>query len=364
VTRLPSSPFARDLLLGAVLAVVAQVEITLTAERIEDPILWHRLVDLLILPAVGLRRVSPLASIAVAALGFAAEPLVGPAPVATPYLVLLFLLVSLGWHASTRVGVTGLGLVLAGGLTYDLTRDRLVVADLVVNVVIIVMAWAAGRLVRVTTDRRVSAELAADRAARDAVTRERERISRDLHDSMAHALTLITLQAGGARERTEQPLAEQALSAIERTGREALADMHRFLDLLGAGTDDAPGVGHLPELVEGVRRNGLAVDLEVEPVDLPGSLSTAVYRVVQEALTNVVRHSDAAAVRVEVLRDDHALVARVTDDGQGVATRVDGSGRGLTGLRERLALYDGTLESGATGTGWRVEARIPLGATG
>jgi signal transduction histidine kinase len=140
--------------------------------------------------------------------------------------------------------------------------------------------------------------------------------------------------------------------------------MHRFLDLLGAGSDDAPGVVHLPELVDGVRRNGLAVDLAVEPVDLPPSLSTAVYRVVQEALTNVVRHSDAGAVRVEVHRDDHALVARVTDDGRAVATRVDGSGRGLTGLRERLALYDGTLESGATGDGWRVEARIPLGATG
>jgi signal transduction histidine kinase len=352
----------RDVLLGTLLAGIAQVEVTLGSDQIDDPLVWHRLAYLLILPALALRRVAPLGAIAVAALGLAVEPLIGPAPVATPYLVLLFLLVSLGWYATTRTGLLGVGLTLLAGLTYDLTRRDFLLADLVVNMVIIVMAWAAGRLVRVSTDRRVRAELDADRAARDAVSRERERIARDLHDSMAHALTLITLQAGGARERTDQPVAADALTSIEHTGREALADMHRFLDLLGPGGGEAPGVGDIQELVDGVRRGGLDVALDLDPGQLPASVSTTVYRVVQEGLTNVVKHSDADSARVVVSRDEQEVVAEVSDDGHARAAHVNGSGRGLTGLHERLALFEGTLESGSTPSGWRVRARIPLGA--
>ena len=174
--------------------------------------------DLLILPAVALRRVSPLASIAVAACGFAVEPLIGPAPVATPFLVLLFLLGSLGWYAATRTGLIGVGLVLVAGLTYDLTQGDVLLGDVVVNTSIIVMTWAAGRLVRVATDRRVSAEVESDRSARDAVARERERIGRDLHDSMAHALTLITLQAGSAR-RTDRQSRGGPGARVDRTHR-------------------------------------------------------------------------------------------------------------------------------------------------
>lgn len=359
---LRSSPLLRDVLLGVLLTLVAEVELLLSLDRAQGSVVGNQLAYLLILPAVGLRRRAPLVGIAFAALGFALEPVTGSAPVATPFLVLLFLLASFGWHAETRTGLVGLGLVLLGGLTYDLSRAELNVADLVVNVVIIVAAWASGRIVRMSSDRRVRAELAADRAARDAVAGERERIGRDLHDSMAHALTLITLQAGGARERTDPGVAADALAAIEQSGREALADMHRFLDLLGGtGSDDAPGVSHLPELVEGVRRGGLAVDLDVAAGELPPSVSTTVYRVVQEALTNVVRHSEARSARVEVSRDDHALVARVTDDGSPTASaRVNGSGRGLAGLRERLSLFDGTLDTRRTEQGWSLEARIPL----
>lgn len=352
----------RDALLGVLLTLVAEVELLLSLDRVTGSALGNAVSYLLIVPAVGLRRRAPLLGITCAAVGFALEPVTGPAPVATPFLVLLFLLASFGWYAGLRTGLLGLALVLLGGLTYDLSRAGLNVADLVVNVVIIVAAWAAGRLLRVSTDRRVAAELAADRAARDAVARERERIGRDLHDSMAHALTLITLQAGGARERTEPGVAADALTAIEQSGREALADMHRFLDLLGgAEGDDAPGVGHLPELVEGVRRGGLDVDLDLSAGDLPPSVSTTVYRVVQEALTNVVRHSDAGRARVEVSRDGRGLVTRVTDDGRPASTAVHGSGRGLVGLRERLALFGGTLDTSTSDEGWSVEARIPLG---
>ena len=203
---------------------------------------------------------------ALAGVSLTLEPLIGPAQVATPYLALLFFLVSLGWYASWRAGGLGLALILAGGLAFDFTREDFLLADLVVNVVIIVMMWAAGRGVRVTTDRRVRSEVAVERAAAAAVEAERARIAGDLHDSLAHALTLITLQAGSARERTEEQVPADALAAIERTGRDALADMQRFLALLGPGSPDAPGIGDLPGLVESVRAGGL----EVESTPSPG----------------------------------------------------------------------------------------------
>jgi signal transduction histidine kinase len=359
VPLLPTSPLRRDLLLATVLAGLAQVELVLTADRIDSPG-WHHLAELLILPALALRRIAPLAASAIAAVSLGLEPLLGPAPVATPYLCLLLLLASVGWYASLRTGLMGVGLILAGGLVYDFTRERIVWADLVVNVVLIVVVWASGHLLRVSTDRRIRSELAAERAAAEATRAERARIAGDLHDSLAHALTLITLQAGSARERKDPVLADESLAAIERTGRDALADMQRFLALLGPGSPDAPGIQDLPGLVETVRSGGLEVELDTAAGQVTPGISTTVFRVVQEALTNVVRHSDARSARVAVHRDGTVLVARVSDDGRAVPERTTGSGRGLAGLTERVRVFDGTVSSGRTEQGWQVEARIPL----
>ena len=347
-------------MLGAVVAAVAEVELLLNAASVSGTIRWHALAYLLILPTLGLRRIAPLVSAALAGVSLALEPALGPAQVATPYLALLFFLVSLGWYASWRVGALGLAMVLGGGIVFDLTRPDFLLADLVVNVVILVAMWVAGRLLRVTTDRRVRTELAAERAAAEAVEAERARIAGDLHDSLAHALTLITLQAGSARERAEEAVATDALTSIERTGRDALADMQRFLALLGPGSPDAPGIGDLPGLVESVRAGGLAVELDAESGHVTPGVSTTVFRVVQEALTNVVRHSNARAARVAVHRDGGILVTRVSDDGEAVRARTPGSGRGLAGLADRVRAFDGTVTSGRTADGWLVEARIPV----
>lgn len=351
----------RDLLVAAAVTVAAECEVLLVTERIEGPLLGHLLVNLLILPALAVRRSRPLTAALVGALSLAVQPWLGPAPVAAGFLVLLAVLASLGWYADTRRGAIGVGAVVAGGLLFDLTTDDFLLADLVVNVVIIVAAWGAGRATRIASDRRVSAELEADRAARVAVQEERARIARDLHDSLAHALTLITLQAGSARERVDDPLSADALGTIEQTGREALADMHRFLRLLATPVGDPPGIGHLGELVDGVRRHGLAVALDLQTAGhVPQSVSTAVYRVVQEGLTNAVRHSDATAATVAVRSDARAVVAVVDSVGRPRPAEVPGSGRGLVGLRERLAAFGGSLDSAATPDGWRLEARIPL----
>ncbi len=357
----PSHPvLRRDLLLATLVTGVALLELWLVADQVEGPLMGHLVLNLLILPVLAFRRTWPLVATLLAALGVALQPLVGSSPVATGFLGLLFVLASLGWYADTRTGVIGVSAVLAGGVVAEVGASNFLVADLVVNLVIIVAAWAGARGVRVATDHRIAAELAADRSARVAVQEERARISRDLHDSLAHALTLITLQAGGARERTSDPLAEGALGTIEDTGREALADLQRCLRLLEASSGEPPGITHLPDLVEGVRRSGLSVCLAVDPGPVPQGVSTAVYRVVQEALTNVVRHSDASTVSVAVTRTDHALVTEVSSVARTKAPVSTGSGRGLVGLRERLALFGGTLESRPTPDGWRLQARIPL----
>jgi signal transduction histidine kinase len=139
--------------------------------------------------------------------------------------------------------------------------------------------------------------------------------------------------------------------------------MHRLLRLLDSTPQEQPGLDHLPALVEGARRGGLEVQVQiaVDPADaVPQGVSTAVYRVVQEGLTNVVRHSDATAAEVAVRREGTALVTVVSSEGRPRAATLPGSGRGLVGLRERLAAVGGTVESVPTELGWRLEARIPL----
>ena len=340
-------------------AGLAQVELFLVADRVDSPG-WYHLAELLILPALALRRIAPLGACAFSAVSLGLEPLLGPAPVAAPFLSLLLVLASVGWYGSLRTGLLGVGMILAGGLVHDFTTEQFLLADLVVNVVLIVVVWAGAHLLRVSTDRRIRSELAAERAATEATRAERARIAGDLHDSLAHALTLITLQAGSARERKDHALADEALAGIERTGRDALADMQRFLALLGPGSPDAPGIQDLPGLVEQVRSGGLEVELDTEPGPVTPGISTTVFRVVQEALTNVVRHSDARYARVAVHRDGTVLVARVSDDGRAVPERTAGSGRGLAGLTERVRVFDGSVSSGRTEHGWQVEARIPL----
>lgn len=362
--RLPGRSLRRDLLIGAACTLVAEVELLLLdPSEVDGAVATHHLLNLLVLPAVALRRVAPVASIAVVSVGFVVQPLLGTAPLATPYLVVLFLLASLGWHASLRTGAALVALVLVCGVGVEAVSNDARWADIVVNTVVIVGAWGALHVIRVATDRRVHAELEADRAARAAVEAERTRIAQDLHDSLAHALTLMVLQAGSARERSDDPVAAEALGSIERGGREALADMHRFLGLIGPRDGEAPGIADLADLAERVRGSGLTVHLEVDdtvPQALPPSVATTVYRVVQEGLTNVVRHSDAREVRVAVSRSRDEVVVEVVDDGSPAPARTAGSGRGLSGLGQRLALFQGSVQAGALAQGWQLEARIPL----
>ncbi len=213
-------------------------------------------------------------------------------------------------------------------------------------------------------------ELDQDARARSAVADERRRITRELHDVVAHGVSVMVIQAGAARRTLhgEQPAVGDALEAIETTGRSALRELRRVLAVLRS--DDAPteltpqpGLAQLPELVERCREAGAEVELrigEVPPLS-PGRELT-VYRVVQEGLTNAMRYSGPARVWVTIDADEETVVVEVADDGRGGAAdpAPDGAGFGLVGLRERLAVYDGELGAGPrVGGGWFLRATIP-----
>ena len=235
-----------------------------------------------------------------------------------------------------------------------------------------------------------------DRSATLAVAEERVRIARELHDIVAHGVSLMTIQIAAARRvaSTKPESADQALAAAEQAGRHSLAELRSLLAVLrsadaslgaasrpdgaissarslvdeDAPTSPLPRLADVPDLVENLRAAGLDVTLEVTgsvPVDVPPGVELASYRVVQESLTNVVRHAAGARVVVDLDYAPDGIDIVVDDDGAGLmAVRTSPTGHGLMGMRERVTAGGGTLEVGprSSGPGWRVHARFPMRA--
>jgi signal transduction histidine kinase len=224
---------------------------------------------------------------------------------------------------------------------------------------------------RVLVDRATSLELEQEVRAAEAVAEERGRIARELHDVVAHAISVIVVQARGGRHvLDEQPMeARAALDAIERAGEQALVEMRRLLGVLRSVDERAalapqPGLARLDELAGEVAAAGLPVEVDVEgaPVELPPGIDVSAYRIVQEALTNALKHAGPAHARVVVRYETDALELEVVDDGAGTGAG-DGSGHGLLGIRERVGVYGGELESGRRADGgFGIRVRLPLTA--
>ncbi|MEW2415565.1 sensor histidine kinase [Streptomyces sp. NPDC046866] len=239
-----------------------------------------------------------------------------------------------------------------------------------------VTAWAIAVLAACELVRVRREQWARDRAERAAAQRrradeERLRIARELHDVLAHSIAVINVQAGVglALLDTDPEQARTALTVIKAAGREALAEVRQVLDTLRAPGEapraPAPGLDRLPELVEQAAAAGLAVRVEGEGAGrgLPPGADLAAFRILQEALTNVVRHSGARTARIRISRPPGppALELRVDDDGPATGGDAGGSGTGLTGMRERAAAQGGTVEAGPRPDGgFRVLARLPL----
>jgi signal transduction histidine kinase len=240
----------------------------------------------------------------------------------------------------------------------------------VVWVVAIVIRIYRGSIER--AERR-AALFAADREARarEAVAEERARLARELHDSVGHALNVVVLHAGAAQRIIEKKpqLAREALESIETAGRQALGDIERMLGILrapdeGAQVDVTPGMGQLETLCEQVREAGLPVELTVdgEARPLPASLDLTAYRIVQESLTNTLKHAGKTRASVRVTYEHSALAIEVLDEGKGATPAVAAAagGRGLLGMRERVATFRGELEAGPRADGgFGVRARLP-----
>jgi signal transduction histidine kinase len=252
-------------------------------------------------------------------------------------------------------------------------------ADLVFPTLLVAGSWATGVFVgrrsahaREMAERAHRLEREQHEAAEVAVAEERQRIARELHDVIAHSVSVMTVQAGAVRRllRPEQEKERQALESVEATGREALTEMRRLVGLLreqGATPEFAPqpGLGTVEDLLETVRSAGLPVELAVDgsPRELPPGIDLAAYRVVQEALTNALKYGGTAHAWVSLHWREDELELEVANDGKGDGDGT-GGGHGLAGMRERVSLYGGTLDSGPRdGGGFVVRARLPVAQT-
>lgn len=217
--------------------------------------------------------------------------------------------------------------------------------------------------------RALEVEARRDADARQAVEDERSRIARELHDVIAHNLSVIVVQAAAERRTLDdhQTSTRETLETIEETARGALVELRRLLGIVRKGSADMelrpqPGFEDVGELVHQVREAGVRVDMRVEggPLNLPASLGLTVYRIIQEALTNVIKHAPEASTEVVVRCYSDAIEVDVSDGGNGAAP-VEGTGHGLIGMRERVAMFGGSLQAGPRpGGGFHVEARLPL----
>jgi signal transduction histidine kinase len=242
--------------------------------------------------------------------------------------------------------------------------------------VLVAIAWLAGFALHERSEQTEAAEGRARQAeqereamARIAVAEERARIARELHDIVAHSLSVMVLQAGAVRHRLAGDLAEDksALEEVEEAGRQALAEMRRLLGVMRRDDDERdltpqPSLASVDALVDQISGAGLPVHLHVEgePIALPTGIELSAYRIIQEGLTNALKHGRAsrADVTLRYIRD--ALEVEVCDDGQGRAT-TDGAGYGLLGIQERVKIYGGTMTAEtAPGRGFALKTRLPL----
>src|SRR5512133_1487773 len=238
------------------------------------------------------------------------------------------------------------------------------------------IVWLAGNALgakltqyRQAEERAARLEREREDRARAAVAEERARIARELHDVVGHSVSVMTVQASGVRRllRPEQEREREALLIVEQTGREALAEMRRMVGVLRRPEEapalaPQPSLDHLSRLVEQAREAGLPVELRIEgeAAQLPAGVDLTAYRLVQEGLTNVVKHAGATRAEVLVNYGDGFVEVTVKDNGQGVGNG-DGGGHGLVGMRERVSVYGGELDAGPqTGGGYRLRAKLPL----
>jgi signal transduction histidine kinase len=372
------SPRAFDVALALVVALLAVTEI-LASPDVSGP----RLAGVPIALAMGAvliwRRRHPVAMAALLLALATVEALwiASPSDLLGAYFALLVLAYGAGAFAEGRPAYAGLGLLLLAVWVVDVLAQGSL-EDYLVPSVITVLSFIVGRNVRLRT--RLAAELheAAARLAeqreseaREAVAEERRRIAREMHDVVAHSISIMVVQAAGARQilPTDPGRAEEAAARIAGAGRDALAEMELLVGALEAVGEQGPArtLDGLPALADRARDAGVPVTLAIRgtPAALPAGAELAAYRVVQEALTNTIKHAGCAPATVTVDWTGPALELRVADRGSGSRAPAlpAGAGHGLVGMAERVRVYGGELHAGPLPAGgFEVVARLPLAA--
>ncbi|HET8952281.1 MAG TPA: histidine kinase [Solirubrobacteraceae bacterium] len=375
-----TSPLLRDRIFAGLLFVMAEIEVLVVGGDAPLP--------LLMLAAAGYslplawRRVRPplMVAVVVASVVAMSALLTDATQYFVPFLGVMLFSYSAGAYADGRTAYAGLAIMVAGVLTVTLLSPTQIAGDYIFPTSFAVVAWLSGRAVRTRTRlteelheaavrEQETREMDAQRAAAD----ERRRIAREMHDVVAHSVSVMVVQAGGARRilARDPERAVAAAEQIERTGREALAEMRRLLGVLHREDDahDArapqPTMAGIDALVARARGAGLPVELHVEGArrSLPAGLDLAAFRVVQEGLTNALKYADHAPTEVHVRWGERTLELEILDRGPGPARdRLGGDGgHGLVGMRERVKLYGGELEAGRRrGGGFRIHAKLPL----
>lgn len=387
IERIPGvNPHAIDGLLA--LAFTAGALWTV-AERVgghsafrDDDFLGIALLLLQTLP-IAARSVTPLGALTVSVAAISLHIGIGYQGVPAGTFAALVILYSAASLGDIRQGISA-ALITAVGIAIYFTTDRghPGLAQAVSISATYAAGWGLGFYARsrreytnVVEERASLLERERDVRAREAVADERARIARELHDIVGHALNLIVIQSGAAQRvfQSKPDMARDALASIETTGRQALTDMERMLGILratgeaGETLSPQPGLSQVDSLAAQVSEAGLPVEVTVEgtPVELPVSVDLSAYRIIQEALTNALKHAGPTHASVKVRYGSDSLELEITDDGRGASGhRVGGhnGGRGLIGMRERVGLFGGELSVGPRPEGgFRIHARLPLG---
>jgi signal transduction histidine kinase len=358
--------------LAIVLTVTAQLEVWLgNGNGADHNRVVAALVSLLATSGVALRRRWPFeVGVAVSwafslQLAFFGDPQIISASIA--YFCALYALTA--W-TSLRRFVLGMVLILA---TFPVTiagPSDLAVGSAVLFGVVTAVVMLLVRFVLGDRERRLQlAERERDLVAREAVVEERARIARELHDAIAHDVSMMVVQAGAERRvlDREDGSTREVLATIEQIGRGALTEMRRLVGMLRTEEGDPlapqPGLDDLPRLVAQVREAGLPVDLQVdgERRELPIGIELSAYRIVQEALTNALRHAGDAKAGVRVRYGEDSLELEIVDDGPGIKEPLESGGHGLVGMRERVALYGGRIDAGRRPSGgFAVRVVLPI----
>jgi signal transduction histidine kinase len=367
--RFRPDPVTLDRTLAALLTVTAQLEIWFSTE-----VTGHRLEFALVAPFITApiafrRRYPTLVGTAVPVLGSLQYALGRDPQIVSEPIAIFCALYALAVWASPRRFVLGFVLVGAANLATIAGPSGSAHKAVPFAVVEAVAMLLVRRVIGDRERRARIAERERDVAAREAVVEERARIARELHDVIAHHVSMIVLQAGAERRLLGDTNAStrEVLETVEQSGRGALTEMRRLLGMLRGDAHEPltpqPSLDDVPTLVGQLREAGLPVQLHIdgEQRELPVGIELSAYRIVQEALTNALKHAGDARTTVHLRYGPNSLELEIADDGAGNTTRVSGSGHGLVGMRERVALYGGHFEALPDPQGgFVVRVRLPV----